>query len=170
MNAFSRAWRLEADTIYCRCCKRGVVRSRDTGTFQHRAGCTNKASHPWAVLSAIISTPIATAPKESRIYLSGPMTGLPDLNFPAFHAEAARLRGLGWEVVNPAELNADPSAGLVACMRVDIAALMTCGAIALLPGYEDSKGASLELHIARRLGYSVVNAYDIVSRIGGGAA
>lgn len=166
MQAFSRAWRIDSDAIYCKCCKRGIVQSRDGEEFNHRAGCTNKASHPWAVLSAIISTPIATAPKESRIYLSGPMTGLPDLNFPAFHAEAARLRGLGWDVVNPAELNPDPKADWVSCMRVDIAALMTCGAIALLPGYDESKGASLELHIARWLNYSVINSYDIVSRIG----
>ncbi|TGA83618.1 DUF4406 domain-containing protein, partial [Pseudomonas aeruginosa] len=27
-----------------------------------------------------------------RIYLAGPMTGLPEHNFPTFHAEAARLR------------------------------------------------------------------------------
>lgn len=38
-----------------------------------------------------------------RIYLAGPMTGLPEHNFPAFHAEAARLRGLGYHVENPAE-------------------------------------------------------------------
>ena len=31
-----------------------------------------------------------------RIYLSGPMSSLPELNFPAFHAEAARLRALGF--------------------------------------------------------------------------
>nr|WP_301338073.1 DUF4406 domain-containing protein [Pseudomonas aeruginosa] len=33
-----------------------------------------------------------------RIYLAGPMTGLPEHNFPAFHAEAARLRHLGCEI------------------------------------------------------------------------
>lgn len=38
-----------------------------------------------------------------RIYLSGPMTGLPDYNYPAFNAEAARLRALGYTVENPAE-------------------------------------------------------------------
>ncbi|MCY1527250.1 hypothetical protein D9M68_623110 [compost metagenome] len=38
-----------------------------------------------------------------RIYLAGPMTGLPEFNYPAFHAEAARLRALGYQVENPAE-------------------------------------------------------------------
>ena len=60
----------------------------------------------------------------SRLYLAGPMTGLPELNFPAFHAEAARLRALGYEVVNPAEINVDPAAGWLACMRADIAQLV----------------------------------------------
>ena len=39
-----------------------------------------------------------------RVYLSGPMKGYPDSNFPAFHATAAALRARGLEVVNPAEI------------------------------------------------------------------
>jgi Domain of unknown function (DUF4406) len=93
---------------------------------------------------------------KMRIYIAGPMTGLPDLNFPAFHAEAARLRALGWEVVNPAELNLDPSALWADCMRADITALVTCKFIRLLPGWEKSKGATLEAHIAERLGMHVI--------------
>lgn len=87
-----------------------------------------------------------------RVYLAGPMTGLPDLNFPAFHVAAASLRASGYEVVSPAEINSDPSAGWIASMRRDIPELCTCDAIALLPGWESSKGAKLELHIARQLG------------------
>lgn len=45
-----------------------------------------------------------------KIYLAGPMTGIKDLNFPRFHGEAARLRALGHQVINPAELNADTTA------------------------------------------------------------
>jgi len=37
-----------------------------------------------------------------RIYLSGPMTGLPELNFPAFAAMTASLRAGGHTVTNPA--------------------------------------------------------------------
>ncbi|WP_319942079.1 DUF4406 domain-containing protein [Pseudomonas quasicaspiana] len=50
-----------------------------------------------------------------RIYISGPMTGLPDFNFPAFAAEANRLRGLGFDVVNPAEINQTAERGRNPC-------------------------------------------------------
>ena len=30
----------------------------------------------------------------TRIYIAGPMSGLPDLNYPAFNAMAERLRAL----------------------------------------------------------------------------
>ena len=93
----------------------------------------------------------------TRIYLAGPMSGLPDLNFPAFHAAAARLRAAGHDVVNPAEINPDPGAAWAQCMRADIAQLVTCEAIALLPGWEQSRGARLEHHIATQLGMRVVS-------------
>ena len=41
-----------------------------------------------------------------RIYVSGPMTGRPDNNYPAFDAAAKRLRDAGHFVINPAELSA----------------------------------------------------------------
>lgn len=50
--------------------------------------------------------------KERRIYISGPMTGLPDFNFPAFHDAAARLRERGHEVANPAEINSEAGGDL----------------------------------------------------------
>lgn len=91
-----------------------------------------------------------------RIYVAGPMTGLPHLNFPAFHAAAAELRAAGHHVENPAEINADPNAAWSDCMRADIARLVTCDAVHVLPGWENSRGASLEVHIARALGIEVI--------------
>lgn len=90
-----------------------------------------------------------------KIYIAGPMSGLPALNFPAFHAEAAKLRACGHEVINPAEVNPDTTMPWAQCMRNDIAELVTCDAIHLLEGYENSRGASLELTIARALGIEV---------------
>ncbi|KTT15843.1 DUF4406 domain-containing protein [Pseudacidovorax intermedius] len=93
-----------------------------------------------------------------RWYVAGPMTGLPDLNFPAFHAAAATLRAAGHHVENPAEINADPKAGWVDCMRADIQRLVTCDAVLLLPGWRNSRGATLEHHIAQALGLQLVDA------------
>jgi hypothetical protein len=89
------------------------------------------------------------------------MTGISDLNFPAFNAEAERLRSLGFDVVNPAEVNPDAEASWHECMRKDIAALVTCDMLALLPGWERSRGAHLEMHIAHRVGIEIVVAQQL---------
>lgn len=39
-----------------------------------------------------------------KIYISRAMSGIKDLNFPAFHAAATYLRNKGFEVVSPAEI------------------------------------------------------------------
>lgn len=98
-----------------------------------------------------------------RIYLSGPMSGLPELNFPAFHAEAARLRTLGFEVVNPADLNPEPNTGWHECMRNDLKALLDCDALALLDGWQQSTGAHLEMHVAHRVGMEIVIAKEVAA-------
>lgn len=93
------------------------------------------------------------------IYLAGPMSGLPDYNFPAFHAAAKRLRSMGYTVINPAELDGgDTSKPWDYYMRRDIPMLLTAEAVAVLPGWEQSRGATLEVTIARALGMPVLDA------------
>ena len=101
-----------------------------------------------------------------RVYLSGPMSGIPDHNFPAFHEWAARLRAEGFEVVSPAEI--EEAGSWEMCLRKDMRELPTCDAIALMPGWERSKGAHLELHVAHRLGMEVIHLplqFDLVAHI-----
>lgn len=93
-----------------------------------------------------------------RIYIAGPMTGLPDNNYPAFHDAAARLRKRAWHVENPAENprpHVDADCNWTAYMRMGVSQLMTCHAIYLLPGWQQSKGASLEYMVAQQLGLAV---------------
>jgi len=96
-----------------------------------------------------------------KLYLAGPMTGYEGLNFPHFHEMALMLRGCGHEIINPAEVNADPTAKWEDCMRADIRELVTCDGIALLDGWEKSRGATLEHHIASALGMDVHCAYAL---------
>lgn len=97
-----------------------------------------------------------------RIYISGPMTGMPDFNFPAFNAEAARLTALGYDVVNPVDINPDTGTSWHECLRNDLKALLDCDTIAMLDGWMDSNGAHLEMHIAHRVGIKVVESRAIV--------
>jgi hypothetical protein len=95
-----------------------------------------------------------------RVYIAGPMTGLPESNYPAFRAEAARLRALGHEVVSPNELNAGREhEGWTACMKRDIAVLTTCDAVQVLNGWMKSRGAKLEIAVARELGITVYSPH-----------
>lgn len=100
------------------------------------------------------------AGKTSKVYLSGPMKGYPQSNFPAFHEAARRLRSAGFDVVNPAEINvkgAESDADYYnQCMRADIRAMCDCDGIVMLPGWERSNGAHIELHLAHRLGFDVL--------------
>ncbi len=96
-----------------------------------------------------------------RIYVAGPMSGYEQHNFPLFNHYAARLRSLGYDVVNPVDINPDPGTPWEECMKKDIVQLLTCDSVAVLPGWECSRGASLEVSIAKALGMPVVPAHII---------
>lgn len=108
---------------------------------------------------SFIPGPISGIP--IKIYLAGPMTGIPDLNFPEFNRVTAALRAAGHTVINPVEINNDPNAKWEDCMRADIRELVTCDAIALLPGWQASRGAKLEFKIATALAMPAFNAHEL---------
>ena len=109
-----------------------------------------------------------------KIYLAGPMRGIPEFNFPAFNAAAVLLRSQGHEVFNPAEKDnerhgTDISKGNVAgdekvaaeqhgfnlreALLIDLTFICSEGeGIVLLPGWRNSKGAKAEAHTADALG------------------
>lgn len=87
--------------------------------------------------------------KLPRLYLSGQMNGLPDNGYPLFNAKAKILRDKGYDVVNPAENPDMPS--WEDYLRIDIANMLSCDAIAIFPNWRNSRGATLELYIAQQL-------------------
>jgi hypothetical protein len=89
-------------------------------------------------------------PKQ-RVYICGPMTGIPDYNYPAFNECAEQLREIGFHVENPAK-NPVPDCGSYnGYMRMSIAQLVKCDQVVLLPGWINSKGAKIEVDLARAL-------------------
>lgn len=88
---------------------------------------------------------------KPRVYICGPMTGLPHYNYPAFNECAEQLREIGFIVENPAE-NPIPECGSYnGYMRMAIAQLVKCDQVVLLPGWINSKGAKIEVDLARAL-------------------
>lgn len=85
----------------------------------------------------------------NRVYLSGPMTGIPEYNRRAFMAAEARLRTRGFVTVNPWRMRAVEGWNRPDYMRRDIASLAGCDAIYMLPGWTRSIGARWEWLIAR---------------------
>ena len=112
-----------------------------------------------------------------KIYLAGPMRGIPEFNFPAFHAATARLREAGHTVFSPAEADnehhgVDISKGnatgdeevaakehgfnLRFALGKDLAWICAeAEAVALLNGWERSKGAKAEKAAGEALGLVV---------------
>jgi len=88
------------------------------------------------------------------IYISGPMTGLPDYNYPAFNEAAEYIKSLGHNPINPAR----HPAGLSYDQYMDYAILDVCCAdlVVLLPGFADSKGCKVEVKEAFKNNTSVI--------------
>lgn len=97
---------------------------------------------------------------EMMLYLSGPMTGLPDYNYPAFRKASQELRSRGFTVFDPSEcFDGDQGLPKETYMREDIKAVLNACLIVLLDGWENSEGARLEVEVAKACGIPQI-AYD----------
>ncbi len=106
-----------------------------------------------------------------KIYIAGPMTGYDQWNFPAFFKLEENLLKFvpEVEVINPAH-NDGPNLGLALesagsperpnhtwawYMRRDLKHVLEADALCVLPGWQNSRGASLEVHVANSLGLPI---------------
>jgi len=97
--------------------------------------------------------------KKRTIYLSGPMTGLKDFNYPRFHGAARGLREQGHFVFNPAEYPAEFEARKSFAAYTNFICL-TADTIVMLEGWGLSVGASAEWHLAKAVGLDVMDIRD----------
>ena len=95
-----------------------------------------------------------------NLYISGPMTGMPEYNTPAFDEVARRLREMNHEVFNPADADRDgPRMKWAEYMARDLPVILTgqFDAIVQLPGWWGSNGAFLEAQTAWPAGVPLVD-------------
>ena len=114
---------------------------------------------------------VVLADKSLRWYLAGPMTGIPQFNFPLFDRVSQSLREDGYTIISPAELDDDADRAMALASEdgeigsqvrtwgdflsrdVKIVADEVDGII-FLPGWFKSRGARLEAFTATLCGHS----------------
>lgn len=100
-------------------------------------------------------TPIA----QKVVYIAGPMTGIEDFNYPAFRAAELALRQRGIDTLNPVNAELDNDTGSPQTwewyMRKALRMMLLADGVCLLPGWEASRGARLEVRVANALKFDV---------------
>lgn len=106
---------------------------------------------------------------KPRVFISGPMSGYEDFNYPAFHQAADQLKDR-YDIISPAH-NQDgeplqpPQPGQEKpwdhYMRESLRKLMDAECIYMLPGWNQSRGARIEHHLAEVLNIDILNYADM---------
>lgn len=94
-------------------------------------------------------------PRRKKVFISGPMTGIPEYNRSAFYDAAEFQRQLNRIVLNPATLPLgldEPE-----YMQISLAMLLCCDCIYLIDGWEQSSGARSEYTLAQKLDLEIIH-------------
>ena len=91
---------------------------------------------------------------EHVVYISGPMTGYPDDNKPAFRQMEHALKAkTGCKVLSPAYFEDGLSREFM--MTEDIKMVLECTHMVMLTGWSKSKGALCEFNVAQETGKTI---------------
>lgn len=123
------------------------------------------------VIQQILSALNNELDEGSRVYIAGPMRGVPFFNAPRFFEAEAMLTARGFEVFNPARRDQEAGLDFRACpagdpaeldaqefdmyeaLSVDLTYVVTeADAVVLLPGWQMSRGAVAEVAAAHAVG------------------
>lgn len=102
---------------------------------------------------------------EHKWYLAGPMTGLPEYNFPQFAAAKRDLEECGFDILSPHEIDHGEtpetrgSLHYTEYLRAGFKMLLECRGIIMLPNWTKSRGAVAEFNLAVSLDMPVMQ-YD----------
>lgn len=110
-------------------------------------------------------------------YLAGPMRGYKRYNFPRFTAACKQLRHAGLDIVSPHEMDlalgfnprkdkADDGPMLIEMLERDMSAVLHSNGVIVLPGWQNSRGATAEVTLALAANlpvYTIPQAIDLAN-------
>lgn len=97
------------------------------------------------------------------LYISGAISGIPDLNRTKFSNATKQLRGLGYIVINPHELcEGIPAEEWDKCMRNCIRKLVDADIVVLLDDWQQSRGAQIEFTLAHQLKMKTISLTEFI--------
>lgn len=116
---------------------------------------------------------------RTKLYIAGPMTGIPEYNFPAFAEAEFELTQAGYQVLSPHRValpcgcvSNDGTCGVKKhewqdYLRADLIAMLEFNphGIALLPGWQDSKGAMVEARLAQGFGWTLWSVNEWLRKV-----
>jgi len=107
--------------------------------------------------------------RKTKLFISGPMTGIPHYNVENFNRYAEMARKLGYRVVNPVEMARRIGIKKVLSdkkvfkklIEAELEAIKDCDAILMLDWWQNSPGAKKELRVALGVRLDVKLQHDI---------
>ena len=108
--------------------------------------------------------------KENRkpiVYISGPITDMPELNYPEFKHAEEKINALGLDTLVPHDFFQDIDTGGFIhndYMRVCIAEMMKADLVVTLKDWELSKGCKMEVNIAREIEIPVIHIVSFLEK------
>jgi hypothetical protein len=91
-----------------------------------------------------------------KVYIAGKISGMEEQAFELFVEAEVRLIKKGYEVINPMKLPHKHDKSWTSYMKECLIELLQCDLIYTLPNWHESKGATIEMNLARELGIKII--------------
>ncbi len=102
---------------------------------------------------------IAEQPKENtakKCYISGQISGIEDIAESIFESAEEVVSKLGYIPINPMKIEHNHDKSWESYMREDIIELMKCQSVYALRNWRNSRGATIEVNLAKDLGIDII--------------
>lgn len=97
-----------------------------------------------------------------KCYIAGKITGQLKKTYEAkFRRAEITVSVLGYDPVNPCTLNHDHDRSYESYLKTALIAMLGCDAVYALPDWKDSRGATIEINLAKALQMKIIYEQEV---------